>query len=52
MNFLNTFMDKAEKLEKTIGIGLSNDIAINENIIQVAEKIVNSTKNRIIPISK
>ena len=48
MNFLNTFMDNAKNLESTIGIGLSTDITITENIIQVAEKIVNSTKNRII----
>ena len=48
MNFLNTFMDKAKKLERTIGIGLSKENAITENIIQVAEKIVNSTTNKII----
>ncbi|MHA1475427.1 MAG: hypothetical protein ACTSQ5_09590 [Promethearchaeota archaeon] len=47
MDFLKTFMDKAENLEKTIGIGLSQDITITNNIIQIAEKIVNSTKNRI-----
>ena len=48
MNFLNIFMDKAKKLEKTIGIGLSQDIIITNNIIQIAEKLVNSTKNKII----
>jgi len=48
MDFLKNFIDKAENLEKTIGIGLSQDITINNNIIQIAEKIVNSTKNRII----
>jgi len=48
MNFLNTFKDKAKKLERTIGIGLSTDITITENIIQVAEKIVNSTNNKIV----
>ena len=47
MNFLNNFKEKAKKLEKTIGIGLSKDFAITNNIIQIAEKIVNSTKNKI-----
>ncbi len=47
MDFLKNFMDKAKNLEKTIGIGLSQDITITNNIIQIAEKIVNSTKNRI-----
>jgi len=47
MNFLNTFMDNAKKLEITIGIGLPNDITITENIIQVAEKIVHLTNNKI-----
>jgi len=47
MDFLKYFMNKAKNLEKTIGIGLSQDITITNNIIQIAEKIVNSTKNRI-----
>lgn len=48
MNFLNIFMDKAKKLERTIGIGLSKDISISKNIIQSAEEIINSTKNQIV----
>ena len=48
MNFLNIFKSKAKKLERTIGIGLSKDITMTEIIIQVAEKIVNSTNNKII----
>jgi putative methanogen marker protein 4 len=40
-------MDKAKKLEKTIGIGLSKDITITENIIQIVEEIVTSTNNKI-----
>ena len=48
MNFLKIFMDKAKRLEKTIGIGLSNDLTISNNIIQSAEEIVKSTKNQIV----
>ena len=48
MNFLNNFKEKAKKLEKTIGIGLSKEITINNNIIQTAEKIVKLTNNKIV----
>ena len=48
MNFLNLFMDKAKKLEKTIGIGLSNDLTVSNNIISSAKVIIKSTKNQIV----
>ena len=48
MNFQNYFKEKAKKFEKIIGIGLSNDIEITENIIQIAIKIVKSTNNKIL----
>ena len=48
MNFLHDFKEKAKKLDKLIGIGLSNDIKITENIIQMAMKIVKSTNNKIL----
>nr|QEE14224.1 phosphate butyryltransferase [Candidatus Prometheoarchaeum syntrophicum] len=48
MNFLTYFKEKAKKFERIIGIGLSNDIEITENIIQIAKKIVKSTKNEVL----
>ena len=48
MNFLNYFKEKAKKIEKIVGIGLSNDIEITENIIQMAKKIIKSTNSKIL----
>jgi len=52
MNYLINFQEKAKKLEKSIGIGLSKDFTITNNIIQMAEKIVNSSKNKIVLVGE
>ena len=52
MNFLDNFKEKAKKLEKTIGIGLSKDFTINNNIIQMAEKIAKLSKNKIMLVGE
>ncbi|MHA1720783.1 MAG: hypothetical protein ACTSWX_04270 [Promethearchaeota archaeon] len=52
MNFLKIFIEKSKYNEKTIGIGLSLDISVNERIINLATKITNESKNKIVLVGE